>query len=108
MFEKAAAGVTMRDGRVGVCGLSKTPSPSTRTVTGSFRGVQGALFKGQPWRGLSADNGQRPSPSESAKHLLTAAGCQKCLCVTFAKVTKADYFASPAHPHRRKENYNYG
>ena len=47
-------------------------------------------------------------PRESAKHLLTAAGCQKCLCVTFAKVTKADYFASPAHPHRRKENYNYG
>jgi len=67
MFEKAAAGVTMRDGRVGVYGASKTPSPSTRTVTGSFRGVQGALFKGQPWRGLSADNGQRPSPSGERK-----------------------------------------
>ena len=67
MFEKAAAGVTMRDGRVGVCEASKTPSPSTRTVTGCFRGVQGALFKGQPWRGLSADNGQRPSPSGERK-----------------------------------------
>ena len=67
MFEKAAVGVTMRDGRVGVYRASKTPSPSTRTVTGSFRGVQGALCKGQSWRGLSADNGQRPSPSGERK-----------------------------------------
>lgn len=59
--------MTMRDGHVGVCEASKTPSPSTRTVTGSFRGVQGALFKGHPWRGLSADNEQRPSPSGERK-----------------------------------------
>ena len=64
------AGVTMRDGRDGRDGVymgPKTPSPSTRTVTESFRGVQGALFKGQPWRGVSADNGQRPSPSGERK-----------------------------------------
>jgi len=108
MFKEAAAGVTMRDGRVGIYEPLKhrhhRHGPSREVSAGS----RVPFSKGSPGGGCPQTTGSAHPPRESAKHLLMAAGCQKCLCVTFAKVTKAFYFALPAQPHRRKEINCYG
>jgi len=104
MFKEAAAGVTMRDGRVGIYEPLKTSSPSTRTVTGSFRGIQGALFKGQPWRGLSADNGQRPSPSGERKAPFDGRRLSKVPLRYFRESNKGFLLRSPRSTPSRKGN----
>ena len=53
--------------------------------------VQGALFKGRPcWGSRPQTAGAKPPrpPRRAQQHLLMAAGCQKCFCVTFAESNK--------------------
>ena len=68
------------------CGIKNTVTIVTHRHR-SFGGVQGDLFKGQPCWGATAVAGATPhSPlGERKQHLLMAAGCQKCFCVTLDK-----------------------
>ena len=62
--------------------------------------VQDALFKGRSCRGaVHRQQGQRPSTplGERKQHLLMAAGCQKCFCVTLGKSNR-----TPACAEERK------
>ena len=51
--------------------------------------VQDALFKGQSCWGTPSADGRGKAPDsplgERKQHLLMAAGCQKCFCVTLGK-----------------------
>ena len=80
------------------CGIKNTVTIVTHRHR-SFGGVQGDLFKGQPcWGGNRSCRGKAPaqrqysmyrlcasSLGERKQHLLIAAGCQKCFCVTLDK-----------------------
>ena len=100
--------MTMRDGRVDVFdsggGVINTVTIDTDRHGKFRRGCKGALFKGRSLPGsypqiagaaplrehhhAAAFRCSRQPPRRAQQHLLMAAGCQKCFCVTFAESNK--------------------
>ena len=86
------------------CGIKNTVTIVTYRHR-SFGGVQGGLFKGLPCWGkvpaqrLYSMHRLCTSPlGERKQHLLMAAGCQKCFCVTLDKSNR-----TPAAAGKREE-----